>query len=165
VKDLRSRQPARAPSPALELSGGGSELQSRISAAAEAARPALTPSPAPPDRAVQADRADRAELVGLSFARLFPGQGDAIEEVEHAIRERTYGHAARTAAHALAALLAGLAVDERTTAARAALLGLDGKEFLRLGRIAARPDGAISEPDALFALYVLVSAMVKAERI
>jgi signal recognition particle receptor subunit beta len=168
VKDLRSRQPARAPSPALELSGGGSELQSRISAAAEAARPArpaLTPPPAPPDRAGHADRADRAELVGLSFARLFPGQGDAIEEVEHAIRERTYGHAARTAAHALAALLAGLAVDERTTAARAALLGLDGKEFLRLGRIAARPDGAISEPDALFALYVLVSAMVKAERI
>jgi len=160
VRDLRARQPARRPPPArLELSAGGSELQSRISAVAEAA---LTPAPAPGG---QASRPDPAELVGLSFARLFPGHGDAVEEVEHAIRERTYGHAVRTAAHALAALLAGLPVDERTAAARAALLGLDGREFLRLGRIAARPDGAVAEPDALFALYVLVSAMVKAERI
>jgi mutual gliding-motility protein MglA len=146
VKDLRARQPARRPTPArLELSGGGSELASRISAAAEAARPAATPAPGAP----AARRADRGELVDLSFARLFPGRGDAIAEVEHAIRERTYGHAVRSAAYALSDLL----------------LGLDGKEYLRLGRTAARPDGAVAEQDALFALYVLVSAMVKAERI
>lgn len=166
VRDLRSRQPApRAPSPRMELSGGGSELHSRISAAAEAERPDRTPMPPAPAPAASRRGADPAALVGLSFARLFPGQGDALEEVEDAIRERTYGHAVRTAAHALAALLAALPVDERTASARAALLGLDGKEFLRLGRIAARPDGALTEPDALFALYVLVSAMVKAERI
>jgi hypothetical protein len=101
----------------------------------------------------------------VSFARLFPGRGDALEAVEHAIQERTFGVAVRTAAQAVADLLSALPVDEKTAAARAALLGLDGKELLRLGRVAARPDAAIAEPDALFALYLLVATMVKADRI
>jgi signal recognition particle receptor subunit beta len=157
VKDLRARQPRSGRAPGLELSGGGSELASRISDAAEAAPPALTPAPAADD--------DPGRLLGISFARLFPGRGEAVGVVEEAIRERTYGAAARAAAHGIADLLQTLPVDERTAAARAALLGLDGKEFLRLGRIAARPDAAVSEPDALFALYLLVAAMVKADRI
>jgi hypothetical protein len=56
-------------------------------------------------------------------------------------------------------------VDEAAPAARATLLGLDGREFLRLGRIAAKPDAAVTEPEALFALHQLVAAMVKLERI
>jgi signal recognition particle receptor subunit beta len=164
VKDLKARQPRPAGARPLELSGGGSELASRISDAAEAARPNVTPAPgaapAPPPPG-----GDPGQLLGVSFARLFPGRGDALEAVEHGIRERTFGVAVRTAAQAIADLLAALPVDEKTAAARAALLGLDGKEFLRLGRIAARPDAAVAEPDALFALYLLVAAMVKADRI
>jgi signal recognition particle receptor subunit beta len=152
VKDLSARHLGRRASPGMVLSGGGSELATQISAAADAAP--------------QEPRAeDRGELVGVSFARLFPGAGAAIQETEQAIAERTYGAAVRAAAHAIADLLAALAVDETRPSARAALLGLDGREFLRLGRLARRPDAAVTERDALFALYLLVAASVKAERI
>jgi len=152
VRDLSARHPGRRAPAGMVLSGGGSELATQISAAADAAP--------------QEPRAeDRGELVGVSFARLFPGAGAAIQETEQAIAERTYGAAVRAAAHAIADLLAALAVDETRPSARAALLGLDGREFLRLGRLAQRPDAAVTERDALFALYLLVAASVKAERI
>jgi signal recognition particle receptor subunit beta len=149
VKELKARQPARGRP--MVLSGGGSELASRISAAADA-----DPAPAP---------VDRGRLEGISFTRLFASGAPGLAETEHAICERTYGVAVRTAAQAVADLLHSLPVDESRAAARAALLGLDGKEFLRLGRLAQKPDAALGEPDALFALYVLVSATLKAERI
>jgi len=153
VKELKARQPQRhGPARPMVLSGGGSELASRISAAADGG-----PSPAPPT--------DRGELVGISFARLFPGAGGAIAETEHAIAERTYGAAVRAAAQAVADVLQALPLDETRAASRAALLGLDGREFLRLGRLAQKPDATVTEQDALFALYVLVAATVKAERI
>jgi signal recognition particle receptor subunit beta len=162
VKDLRSRQPRRPPAK-VELSRGGSELASQISAAAST--PASPPYPAPaPTATPPPTLRDRAPLVALSFARLFPGQGTAVAEVELEIRERRFGPAVRRASEAVRDLLAALPIEEKTAAARAALLGLDGREFLRLGRLAARPDEA-AEQDALFALYVLVAAMVKAERI
>ncbi|ABS25409.1 ATP/GTP-binding protein [Anaeromyxobacter sp. Fw109-5] len=147
VRDLRARQPAprAAPRP-LELSGGGSELASQLSAAAEA-------SGAP---------RDPGALVPLSFARLFPGDGDAISATEHALRERTYGEAARLAAEGVAAVLARVPAEEGRAAA--AGLGLASSEILRLSRIAAKPDAAVTERDALFALYLLVAAKVKAER-
>ncbi len=150
VKDLRARQPQRPPGAPVVLSGGGSELASRISAAAEAA-----PS----------EEADPAALVGVSFSRLGTSASAAIAATEHAIAERTYGAAVRAAAHAVADILAALPVDETRAAARAALLGLDGREFLRLGRLAQKPDATVNEQDALFALYVLVAAAVKAERV
>jgi mutual gliding-motility protein MglA len=153
VKELKARHPNRAaPGHSMVLSGGGSELASRISAAADG-----DGAPAAP--------VDRAELLGISFARLFPGAGPGIAETEHAIAERTFGTAVRTAAHAVADLLEALPVDDARSTSRAALLGLDGREFLRLGRLAQRPDAALTEQDALFALYVLVAATVKAERI
>ena len=62
-------------------------------------------------------------------------------------------------------ILGALPVDDTRSSARAALLGLDGREFLRLGRLAQKPDADVTEQDALFALYLLVSASVKAERI
>jgi signal recognition particle receptor subunit beta len=151
VKDLKARQPQRPADRAVMLSGGGSELASRISAAADGADAAAP--------------ADRGQLLGVSFARLFPRTGSGIAETEHAITERTFGAAVRTAAQAVADLLQGLPVDETRSASRAALLGLDGREFLRLGRLAQKPDAAVTEQDALFALYVLVAATVKAERI
>jgi hypothetical protein len=108
---------------------------------------------------------DRGTLLGISFTRLFPHGGAGIAETEHALSERTYGVAVRAAAQAVADLLQSLPLDESRSASRAALLGLDGKEFLRLGRLAQKPDATVTEQDALFALYVLVSATVKAERI
>jgi signal recognition particle receptor subunit beta len=147
VRDLKARQPRRE-APRTLLSGGRSELADRISAAADAPR-----------------GADPAALVGVSFAGLFPASAAAIAATEGAIRERTYGAAVRAAAQAVADLLAGLPVDDHRSAARAALLGLDGREFLRLGRLAQKPDATATEADALFALYVLVAALVKAERL
>ncbi len=153
VKELWARQPGR-PAAGMVLSGGGSELQSRIAAAADVGPPAAS------------RREDRGELVGVSFARLVaPGAGAAIARTEHAVAERTYGVAVREAAQAVAGILDDLPVDETRAAARAGLLGLDGREFLRLGRLAQKPDAVVTEQDALFALYVLVSASVKAERI
>jgi signal recognition particle receptor subunit beta len=148
VKELKARQPRRhAP---VVLSAGGSELEDRISDAAERDRPGST---------------DSAALMGISFARLFPASAAAIGAAEGAIRERTFGPAVRAAAQAVADLLDSLPVDDTRSAARAALLGLDGREFLRLGRLAQKPDATLTEQDALFALYVLVSALVKAERL
>lgn len=144
LQDLRARQPARRATPRpLELSSGDSELASQLSAAAEASTPD-----------------DAAALVPVSFARLFPGDGAAVAAAEHAIRERTYGAAARIAAEAVAAVLSRVPAD----GGRTAPLGLAPRELLRLARVAAMPDAAVTEQDALFALYVLVAAKVKAAR-
>ncbi len=149
VREMKARQPQRPATRGPLLSGGGSELGSRIAAAA-----AGDGAPAAP--------VDRGELVPVSFARLFPGGGEEIAETEHAISERTYGPAVRNAAHAVAGILEALPVDAQGAEARATLLGLDGRELLRLGRLARKPDAAVTEQDALFALYVLVAACVKA---
>jgi hypothetical protein len=45
------------------------------------------------------------------------------------------------------------------------LLGLDGREFLRFCRLASLHPGSTTEKDALFALYMLVSARLKASQI
>jgi signal recognition particle receptor subunit beta len=180
MKELKARQPRRAAARPVELGDGGSELSSQIFSAAAAPQSAASPGDRPraaPDAATTlprdaaaiareaASRRDGASMQGLSFARLFPGQGAAIAEAELAIRERAFAPAIRTAARAVSELLDALPAEEDTASSRATLLGLDGREYLRLGRLAGRPDGAASEQDALFALYVLVAAMVKFERI
>jgi signal recognition particle receptor subunit beta len=151
VRDLKARQPQHRAHPVELARGAGSELASQISAAAESA-----PPPAP---------RDPARLEPLSFAHLVDGRAEVVQAAEHAIRERTYGVAVRAVAHAIAEVLGGFAVDEQAPAARATLLGLDGREYLRLCRLAAKPDAAVTERDALFALYLLVGTLVKAERI
>jgi len=151
VQDLKARQPRVTP-PAAVLSGDrGSELEDRISAAADGSRPAGGGDPAAP--------------AGVSFTRLFPSSAAGLGATEAAIRARTFAVAVRAAAEAVADLLDALPVADARGAARAALLGLDGREFLRLGRLAQKPDAAVTEQDALFALYVLVAALVKAERL
>ena len=49
--------------------------------------------------------------------------------------------------------------------AKAGLLGLDGREYLRFCRLVLLPESAVSEKDALFALYMLISAKLKASAI
>ncbi len=165
VADLKSRQPPpRAPAPAAPAFGQESvganqdSIAAELSAAAEA-----VPTPAPSVRLPPPLR-DRAVRLDLSLARLFRTNGAQISDVEFAIRERAYGVAVRSAAAAVAEILGQLPSDD-SPAARAALLGLDGREYLRLCRLAGRPDSTLAEADALFALYVLVAARVKAERI
>jgi signal recognition particle receptor subunit beta len=148
VKELKGRPPVRAAVAPMELSSGGSELASRISAAAD--------DPVAPDPGV---------LEAFSFVKLCPGTARAIADTEHALRERTWAPAVRAAAHALTDLLAALPVEDTRASARASLLGLDGREYLRLGRLAQKPDAGVTEQDALFALYLLVAASLKAERI
>ena len=163
VKDLKGRQPHRPPARARlspEPARGPEAAPARAPAPGAASPPApaaAAPAPAPPPRGPAPN--------GLSLARLFGEQAGRVAEIELLVRERSYGLAVRRSAEAVAAVLGGLSVPEQGTAARAVLLGLDGREYLRLTRLAAQPEGAATERDALFALYVLVSAMVKAEAI
>jgi len=157
IADIKTRQPQHAPAPAPAPAGNRPEgIAHELEAAAEA-----LPTPAP---AVVLPRPDRGARLDLSFARLFPGAGTEVAEVEMAIRDRTYGVAVRTAAQAVAELLQSLPVSDEAPTARAALLGLDGAEYLRLCRLAGKPDQGLGEREALFALYLLVAARLKAER-
>jgi hypothetical protein len=122
---------------------------------------AQAPKPPPPARP---HGADPATPLDLSFTRLFPGRGEAIGEVESALRERTFGAAVRRAAEGLAELIETLFPPEDQPGDRAALLGIDGRDYLRLSLLAAKPDPAVTEQDALFGLHLLISAMLKAER-
>lgn len=117
-------------------------------------------APAPPAYAPTV----HAAPLELSFTRLFPGRGEAIGDVERAIRGRTFGEAVRRAAEGLAELIESLFPPEDQPGDRAALLGVDGRDYLRLSLLAAKPETAVSEQDALFALHLLVDALIKAER-
>jgi mutual gliding-motility protein MglA len=163
VKDLRSRQPHRG-APRPRTAARAAEA-ARAAAAAPGPDGTATARAAPPAASPPAAGRERGPLQELSLAHLFPDRGARVAEVELLVRERAYGPAVRRAAEGISDVLAGLAVTEQGAAARAALLGLDGREYLRLGSLAARPDAQAEERDALFALYLLVSAMLKAERI
>jgi signal recognition particle receptor subunit beta len=124
------------------------------------AAPAWGAPPAPP----RAPGVDPATPLELSFTRLFPGRGELVGEVEHALRERTFGAAVRHAAEGIADLVEALSIPEDQPGERAARLGIDGRDYLRLSLLAAKPDPAVSEQDALFALHLLVGATLRAER-
>jgi signal recognition particle receptor subunit beta len=102
---------------------------------------------------------------GVSFARLFPGGAVAVTEVEQAIREGRHSAAVKAAALGVADVLGGLEIAERSDSARAALMGMDGRDYLRLLRLSRLPEGMGSEADALFALHVLIAAKLKADGI
>jgi len=160
VKDLKGRQPQRAPGrPAAPRPGDPPSRTpapvavppTPLAAAAAAAAASSPPSPVRPIPG------------GLSLARLFGENGGKVAEVELLIRERSFGRAARRASDGLAELLAGLTFADPAPGARALLLGLDGRDVLRLAKLAALPEGQVTEREALFALHVLVAAMLKAE--
>ncbi len=188
IMALRGRAPARAEAGPGATGGFGSLLERRISAVAEG-RPALTPEPAPgpfspfvparpgpaqppaarpspaPPPPAPSVTAGAAAGRSLSFTRLFPGGAPSVGEVEQAIREGRHGAAVKAAALGVAEVLGGLEIEERSDSARAALVGLDGRDYLRLLRLSRLPEGMGSEADALFALHVLVAARLKADGI
>jgi hypothetical protein len=101
----------------------------------------------------------------LSFTRLFTTGAGQLVDVEQAIRDGKPTTAVRAAAQGVADVLGGLEVLERSDAARAALLGIDGREYLKLLRLSRLPEGLATEADALFSLHVLVGARLRAESI
>ncbi len=103
----------------------------------------------------------------LSFASLWEGSdANAIAEVEAAIRAGDDGEALAAAVAAMVELLGALpGTGGQSPMAKAALLGLDGREFLRFCRLAGLHASSVTHHDALFALYMLVSARVKASLI
>lgn len=104
--------------------------------------------------------------VGLSFMPLWEG-ADALTvgEIEDAIQKGANKRAIQRAATALARLLESLpgTLASESPMAKASLLGLDGREYLRFCRLVTLPESAITERDALFALYMLISAKIKAQ--
>jgi hypothetical protein len=65
----------------------------------------------------------------------------------------------------LAELLESLPGPSGGAGTKAALLGLDGREYLRVCRLATMPPEVLVETDALLALHVLVSARLKASAV
>ena len=104
----------------------------------------------------------------LSFATLWEGaDAVAVAEVEDAIRRGEHGRALDLAVRAMVDLLDALpgTGDSSAPMAKASLLGLDGREFLRFCRLGSLHPGSTTPRDALFALYMLVSARLKAAQI
>ncbi|RMG17767.1 MAG: GTPase [Deltaproteobacteria bacterium] len=134
------------------------------------ARPAQVPAAADevPEARAAEDLARADVRSGPSFAALWaPHDAAVVREVEAQLGERCYGAAVRKAAEAVAEILDRLPGSGEADGpmSKAVLLGLDGREFLRLSRLASLPDEAITEKDALFALYLLVASRVKADAI
>ena len=103
----------------------------------------------------------------LSFATLWEGaDATSVANVEDGIRRGDFGGALQHAVQAMVELLDALpgTGGQASPMSKASLLGLDGREFLRFCRIAGLHASAVSEHDALFALYLLVSARFKASR-
>ena len=150
-EEAEPRPPTQPPPAAMttKLSGLASEsLITRLRELAES-----QPSERPP----------RPE--GLTFAPLTPDTDIAdVVTVEAAITRGLYAHAVTVAATAVAALLDALpgvpASDGRGV--RAMLLGLDGREYLKLSRIASLPEESVDARHALFALHMLVTTHVRA---
>ena len=106
--------------------------------------------------------------LGLSFTPLWEGaDAHPIVDIEEAIRQGSYKRAVDRSGLALARLLESLpgTIASESPMAKAALLGLDGREYLRFCRLVTMPESAVTDRDALFALYMLISAKLKAQSI
>lgn len=152
AEEAAAARPATQPPPAamtMRLAGTVSDsLITRLRELAES-----QPSELPP------------RLEGLTFAPLTPDNDIAdVVTVEAAISRGLHAHAVTVAANAIAALLDSLpgvpSGDGRGV--RAMLLGLDGREYLKLSRIASLPEESVEPKHALFALHMLVTTHVRA---
>lgn len=121
------------------------------------------PEPEPASAPASSELTTERPVAGVSFSTLWDASQRApVDLIESCISQRRYHDAVHHAASALANLLADLPVPaDFETGARALLLGLDGREYLRLCRLASQPKETIQRSDALFALYFLIAARVK----
>lgn len=98
----------------------------------------------------------------LSFKPLWE-DSTLVETIEQAISTGHFAEAVHRAASGVSEILDGLLgphVDEGS-GTRAQLLGLEGREYLELRRLASRPASTITQTEALFAYYVFIAARVK----
>lgn len=174
--DDESAAPA-APRPASQLAPpGGGGIEAELLRVASLSPPRSVPPHETPYEEVAEVAEPRTHVpppvvspdLGLSFTALWEGM-DAVPvaDVEAAIRDGAWERAIEGAARALASLLESLpgTLANESPMAKAALLGLDGLEYLRFCRLVTLPERAVSEKDALFALYMLISAKLKAHRL
>jgi signal recognition particle receptor subunit beta len=100
----------------------------------------------------------------VSFGPLWGGRdATAVRGVEDAIAQGDFAGAVRSAAVGIASILDSVpGPGGEAATAKVALLGIDGRDYLKLCRLAAAPDATISDADALFALHVLVAVHLKA---
>lgn len=153
----------RAPTiPYSDESIAGQLISVTRSSTAPIAKPQRTPSPASQPVPMKSEQ-PRANGV-LSFAGLWPEPERApVHAVERCLFNGDFAGAALSANRTLALLLGTLPGPEGDVgpSAKAALLGLDGREYLHLCRLATKPRESITEADALFALYMVIATQIK----
>jgi signal recognition particle receptor subunit beta len=113
-----------------------------------------TPSPAP----------SAPVPAGITFAPLWPAErAEAVQAVEKLIASGDHAGGVSSAAQLLGQLLDDLPGPhgaDRTS--KALLLGIDGREYLRVCRLADGPRDRVTVRDALLALHLLIAAQVRA---
>jgi small GTP-binding protein len=124
----------------------------------------IVPGPAtePPDAARA--MAVPSAPAGLSFAPLWPGErAEAVQAVEKLIASGDFAAGVIRAMQLLAQLLDELpGPHDADRSSKALMLGIDGREYLRVCRLAGGPRDRLSVRDALLALHVLIAAQLKA---
>lgn len=98
----------------------------------------------------------------LTFAALWD-DGSEIRNIEHSIATGHFAEAVYRSAGGVSLILDRILGPHSAegSGVRAQLLGLAGHEYLQLRRLASRPASTITQYDALFSLYVLISARIK----
>ncbi len=98
----------------------------------------------------------------LTFAALWD-DGSEVRNIEQSIATGHFAEAVYRSAGGVSLILDRILGPHSAegSGVRAQLLGLDGHEYLQLRRLASRPASTITQYDALFALYVLISARIK----
>lgn len=162
IRSLWAQHPKKRAAVVEERSEREGGLIDRISRVAELAAFPSEP-PDPPVVEIVNGTSEAPPEGRVSFAPLWRGRDEAvITSVEASIAAGEHPKAVRLAAVAIADLLESLPGPRgEGQAAKVSLLGLDGREYLRLCRVAAAPEAAVTQEDALFALYVLVGVHLK----
>ena len=102
----------------------------------------------------------------LTFAALWD-DGREIREIEQCIATGHFAEAVYRSAGGVSLILDRMLGPHSTegSGVRAQLLGLNGHEYLQLGRLASHPASTITQFDALFSFYVLIAARIKEARV
>jgi signal recognition particle receptor subunit beta len=118
----------------------------------------------PEDRARQ-----KAGPIGASFAELLSAGAarNAVASVEYIVQRGDYANAVVSAVRLFdEGVLGGVVSAGEGPAMRALVLGLDADRYMRLREAAGRAQGgAASSEDALFAIFFLVDAALRAQRL
>jgi signal recognition particle receptor subunit beta len=125
--------------------------------------PGPATEPPEPARTAPAPAPSMPVPAGISFAPLWPAErAAAVQAVEKLIASGDFAGGVSGAAQLLAQLLDDLPGPhgaDRTS--KALLLGIDGREYLRVCRLAGGARDQVTARDALLALHLLVAAQIR----